>query len=449
MTSKIKHHDLTKHIIDYGISLGADQVEAYVIFGSVRSVQIERGSIRRFTDKSNSGLGIRLIKDKSIGMASTTIFSPDSIERTVKDAYALAKVSPPDQNFISLPNDVRQSHPVTDKFDKNISEMTIEDFTDILLESIQEASIRDDAVIGGNFAIGHGDRVIINSLGIERTSCQTSISGYLNVKLQDGDDVGNSSYYDAATTLKNFDHIKIGKTAGERAKKMLGSKKITTAVLPVLLDPESTYGTIASILANGINAFSVYNKTAFFIDKIGDKIASDKLNIIDDPFYPGGTDSASFDDEGVIPQKMILIKDGILQTYITDSYTAPLVNLENTGHASRGSFAARPTPAPYTLQIGNGDTSKDEMLEDMKEGILLISSSLNPIGRNPQISTQINQGFFVKDGDIVHPIKNAVIGSTVFDVYDKINVVSKETENRSGHIAPWMELLPLQISGGK
>ena len=449
MSSEIKHHELAKHIIDYGMSLGADQIEAYVIFGSVRSVQIERGTIRRFTDKSNSGLGIRLIKDKSIGMASTTIFTSDSIENTVKNAYSLAKVSPQDQDFISLPNDVRQTQSIPDKFDEDIAEMSIEDFTEILFESIQEATIREDVIIRGNFSTGFGERVIINSLGIERTSNQTSISGFLDVKLQNGDDVGNSYYYDAATTLKNFDHTKIGKIAGERAKKMLGSKKIVTSTLPVLLDPESTYGTIASILANGINAFSVYNKTAFFVDKIGDKIASDKLNIIDDPFYPGGIDSASFDDEGVIPQKLSLVKEGILQTYITDSYTAPLVNLENTGHASRGSFAARPSPAPYTLQIGSGNTSKDEMLEEMKEGILLISSSLNPIGKNPQISTQINQGFFIKNGEIVHPIKNAVIGSTVFDVYDKISAVSKETENRSGHIAPWMELLPQQISGGK
>ncbi len=449
MSSEIKHHDLAKHIINYGMSLGADQIEAYVIFGSVRSVQIERGSIRRFTDKSNSGLGIRVIKDKSIGMASTTIFTSDSVENTVKNAYSLAKVSPPDQNFSSLPNDTRQTQSISDKFDKDIAEMPVEEFTEILLESTQEATIRDDVIIRGNFNVGYGERVIINSLGTERTSNQTSISGFLDVKLQDGDDVGNSYYYDAATTLKNFDHIKIGKIAGERAKMMLGSKKITTATLPILLDPESTYGTIAPILANGINALSVFNKTAFFVDKIGDKIASDKLSVIDDPFYPGGTDSASFDDEGVIPQKLSLIKEGILQTYITDSYTAPLVNLENTGHASRGSFAARPSPAPYSLQIGNGNTSKDAMLEDMKEGILLLSSSLNPIGRNPQISTQINQGFFVKNGEIVHPIKNAVIGSTVYDVYDKINVVSKEIENRSGHIAPWMELLPLQVSGGK
>ena len=449
MSSEIKHHELAKHIINYGMSLGANQIEAYVVFGSVRSVQIERGSIRRFTDKSNSGLGIRVIKDKSIGMASTTIFTSDSVEKTVKDAYSLAKVSPPDENFRSLPNDTRQTKTISDKFDGNIAEMPVEDFTEILLEATQEASIRDDAAIRGNFNVGYGERVIINSLGTERASNQTSISGFLDVKLQDGDDVGNSYYYDAATTLKNFDHIKIGKIAGERAKMMLGSKKITTSTLPILLDPESTYGTIAPILANGINAFSVFNKTAFFVDKIGDKIASDKLSVIDDPFYPGGTDSASFDDEGVIPQKLSLVKEGILQTYITDSYTAPLVNLENTGHASRGSFAARPSPAPYTLQISSGKTSKDAMLEDMKEGILLISSSLNPIGRNPQISAQINQGFLVKDGEIIHPIKNAVIGSTVFDVCEKINDVSVETENRSGHIAPWIELLPLQVSGGK
>ncbi|MHA1516770.1 MAG: metallopeptidase TldD-related protein, partial [Candidatus Heimdallarchaeaceae archaeon] len=194
---------------------------------------------------------------------------------------------------------------------------------------------------------------------------------------------------------------------------------------------------------------SVFNRTAFFVDKIGDAIASSKLTIIDDPFIPEGTDSAGFDDEGVVPKKLILIENGILQTYITDSYTAPLVGLENTGHASRSSFASRPQPAPYTMKIKAGSVSKDELLADMKEGIYLMSSSIHSRGDNPQVSAQINQGFYVKDGEIQYPVKNAVIGCTIFEIFEKIENMSKETENRSGHEAPWILLSPLRVSGGK
>jgi PmbA protein len=442
-------HELAKYVVKFGHSLGADQVEAYTIFGSAKSVQIERGSIRRFTDTSNSGLGIRVIKDKAIGMASTTIFTKDSLEKSVKDAYSLALVSPPDSNFKSLPTDTREAPTVPGRYDKAIEEIDVEEFTELILESIQEATIRDDAIVSGNFNAGIGERYIINSEGIDRFATQTSVSGYLGVKIQDGDDIGNAYYYDAATLLKNFKHIKIGKESGIRAKKMLGSQKIDTASLPILLDPDSTYGTIDPILSSGINAFSVFNKTAFFVDKIGDSIASNKLSIIDDPFVPEGTDSAGFDDEGIVPKKLTLVEDGILQTYITDSYTAPLVGLENTGHASRGSFASRPRPAPYTMQIKAGTVSKDELLEDMKEGIYLMSSSIHSRGDNPQVSAQINQGFYVKDGELLYPVKNAVIGCTIFELFNKIENMSKETESRSGHEAPWMLLSPLQVSGGK
>ncbi len=449
MTSKEDLHELAEYIVKHGLSLGADQVEAYTLYGSAKSVQVERGSIRKFTDVSNSGLGIRIIKDKSIGMASTTIFTTESIENCVKNAYSLAKVSPPDPNFDSLPFDDKPSPEIPGRHDQAIIDLDVEEFTELILQSIQEAQIHENAVIGGNFTTGHGVRYIVNSLGIDRTSSQTSVSGYLGVKIAEGEDIGNAYYYDAATALSNFKHLKIGNVAGERAKKMLGSKKIETASLPVLLDPDSTYGTVEPILSNGINALSVFNRTAFFVDKIGDSIASEKLNITDDPFYPGGTDSSPFDDEGVVPKKLNLIENGMLQTYITDSYTAPLVGLENTGHASRGSFASRPRPAPYTLSIKPGTTSKDSLLSDMKEGVLMIASPLHSSGNNPQISAQINQGFLVKNGEILHPIKNAVIGCTVFDVYQKIDDLSKETENRSGHEAPWMLLEELQVSGGK
>lgn len=449
MSSEENLHDLAEYVIKYGTSLGADQVEAYTIFGSVRSIQIELGSIRRFTDTSNSGLGVRVIKDNAIGMASTTIFTEESLEKTIKDAYALAEVSPPDPNFKSLPYDPTTAPTISGRFDEAVAAISVEEFTDLILDSIQKATVRDDAIISGNFNAGIGERYILNSEGVDRFASQTSVSGYLGVKIQDGEDIGNAYYYDAATQMKNFDHIKIGTEAGLRAKKMLGSQKIETTSLPILLDPDSAYGTISPILSSGINAFSVFNRTAFFVDKIGDAIASSKLTMIDDPFIPEGTDSAGFDDEGVVPKKLTLVENGILQTYITDSYTAPLVGLENTGHASRSSFASRPQPAPYTMKIKAGSVSKDDLLADMKEGIYLMSSSIHSRGDNPQVSAQINQGFYVKDGEIQYPVKNAVIGCTIFEIFEKIENMSKETENRSGHEAPWILLSPLRVSGGK
>ena len=449
MSTEINLHELAEKVIKLGLSLGADQVEAYTIYGAARNVQLERGSIRRFTDVANSGLGIRVIKDKAIGMASTTIFSDESIENTVKDAFSLAKVSPPDENFNSLPEDNRSTPEIKDCFDQNIIDLSVEDFTQMILEGVQEAQVRDDAIIGGSFTAGNGERFIITSQGIDRFSKQTSITGYLSVKLQDGEDIGNAYYFDSSKVLADFDHIVVGKEAGKRAVNMLGSQKIESATLPILLDPDSSMGTIAPIISSGINAFNVFNRTAYFVDKIGDAIASDNLTITDDPFYPGGVDSSAFDDEGVIPNKLELVKDGILNTYITDSYTAPLVGLENTGHASRGSFATRPKPSTYSLDIKAGETAKDTLLEDLKEGILLIGSSIVDMSGNPQISAQINQGFYVKGGEIQYPVKNAMIGTTIFEVFEKIEDFSKEQQNRHGHKSPWMLLSPLQVSGGK
>ncbi len=449
MSSDHDLRKLAKHVIEHGLKLGADQVEAYALYGAAKSVQIERGAIRRFTDTSNSGIGVRVIKNKAIGMTSTTIFTPESIEKIVKDAYSLASISPPDPNFSSLPMDENTPPEIKNRYDPTIFDFSVEDYTELIIQSIDEARTRDDAIISGNFSAGYGERYIINSLGLDRKSASTSVSGYLSVKIQEGEDVGNAYYYDSTPLIKNFDYIKIGKEAAERAQKQLGSQKISTTTLPILLDPDSSYGTISTILANGINGFSVYNRTAFFVDKIGDRIAADTLNITDDPFYPGGTDSSAFDDEGVVSKKISLIKDGILQTFITDSYTAPLVGLENTGHASRGSFSSRPTPSPYSLKIGEGDVPKDELISDLKEGILLIGSPIFSMGDNPQISAQINQGYYVKDGEIQHPVKNAVIGGTVFEIYEKIQHLSKELQDRNGHISPWIQLEPMKISGGK
>ncbi|MHA1303294.1 MAG: TldD/PmbA family protein [Candidatus Heimdallarchaeaceae archaeon] len=442
--------DISKHAIDYGLSLGADQIETYAVYGFSRNVSLEKSAISRFTETATSGIGVRVIKNGSIGMSSTTIFTMEEVENIVKNAYSLAKVSKPDPNFKSLPTDERTIPEIPELYDENVKALSVEDFSTLMLESVEQAKIREDVNIKGSFSLGFGKRLILNSLGLERFAQSTSIGGFLSVKIEEGDDVGNAFYYDTSNTLKAFEHLKIGEEAGERAQKMLGAQKIESASLPILFDPESTYGTISSIIGQGVNAFGVINKTAFFIDKIGDSIASDILSIIDDPFYPGGVDSTPFDDEGIVPkEKLTIVENGILQSYVTDSYTAPLVGLENTGHASRSSFASRPIPSLYALQIKEGDATKDEMLSEMKEGIFLLGSSITPGGANPTISAQINQGFYVKDGEILHPVKNVVIGTTVFELLGKIQLLSKERENKKGHIAPWMLTDKLTISGGK
>ncbi|MHA1416328.1 MAG: TldD/PmbA family protein [Candidatus Heimdallarchaeaceae archaeon] len=442
--------DLAKHALDYGLSLGAEEIEIYAVKGFSRTVQLEKSAISRFSETSGSGIGVRIFKNKAVGMSSTTIFTKENIEKTVKNAFSLSKISQPDPKFQSLPSDDRPIPDIKDLYDEAVENLSVEEFTDLMLQSVEEGKIEKDVIIGGNYGLGKLERLILNSQGIERWCKATSISGYLSVKIEKEDDLGVAYYYDSSNTLKQFDYLKIGKEAGIRAKKMLGAKKIETKSLPILLDPESTYGTLGSIIAQGVNAFNVINKTSFFIDKIGDKIATEKLTIIDDPFYPGGTNSTRFDDEGVVPQeKTVLVKDGILQTYVTDSYTAPLVGLENTGHASRGTFSSRPVPSVYALQIQEGEISKDSLLEELKEGIFLLGSSIHPSGDSPTISSQINQGFYVKDGEIVHPVKNAVIGGNIFELLNSITYFSKEIENRKGQIAPWMLIENLKVSGGK
>ena len=78
-----------------------------------------------------------------------------------------------------------------------------------------------------------------------------------------------------------------------------------------------------------------------------------------------------------------------------------------------------------------------------------MDSAIISMGDNPRISAQINQGFYVKNGEIQYPVKNALIGTTVFEILQSIEYVSKEVENRHGRIAPWIQLSPLQVSGGR
>ena len=126
--------DLAEYIIKTGLSMGADQVEAYIVYGNLRSIQLERGAIMHFTDTSSSGVGIRIAKNKAIGMSSTTIFTKEKIEEAVKEAYSLARVIPPDPHFESFPLDNTPAPDIEGLNDPAILNLEVADFVNIIEE---------------------------------------------------------------------------------------------------------------------------------------------------------------------------------------------------------------------------------------------------------------------------------------------------------------------------
>ena len=148
--------------------------------------------------------------------------------------------------------------------------------------------------------------------------------------IRNGEDVGSFYDFDSARSLDDFDPEGIGRSAAVEAEKFLGARKLDTARLPVILGPlagHSLFGTIAG----NLDAESVLRGRSFMAGKVGQKIASDIVSITDDPWIPGGFSSRIVDGEGYPTKPLVLVENGIFQTYLYGSYSAGKAGVENTG----------------------------------------------------------------------------------------------------------------------
>src|SRR5262249_37384417 len=159
---------------------------------------------------------------------------------------------------------------------------------------------------------------------------------------------------------------KVGRKAGERAVARLNPRKVATRKVPVVFDPRVA-GSLIGHLASAINGSAIARKTSFLKDKLGQQIFSAGIRIIDDPLRRRGLRSRPFDAEGVAGERIALIDDGVLKTWLLDSTTARELDLATTGHAQRGVSSA-PSPGATNLHLEPGTQSPQQLIADIKDG---------------------------------------------------------------------------------
>ena len=175
-------------------------------------------------------------------------------------------------------------------------------------------------------------------------------------------------WYSVARTLSKLDSPeKVGKIAAERTIRRLGAKKVKTAKVPIVFDPMVSTSILEHIF-EGINGDSVYRGASFLAGKLGQKIAGDNVTIIDDGTIPGGFGTSPFDGEGIPTRRTIVIENGVLKSYLLNTYTAKKLGLQTTANASRG-LAGTPGIGPGNYFLQAGSKSPKDLIGEIKEGL--------------------------------------------------------------------------------
>ena len=229
------------------------------------------------------------------------------------------------------------------------------------------------------------------------------------------------------------------------AKSSLNSKPIETDNYNVVLD----YYAATGLLQTFITAFdgeNVARGRSILKDKIGTEIVNPSLSIIDNPLLEKGMNTTRCDGEGSVSETTELIKDGVLNSFIYDIYTANKEGVKTTSNGYRGSYLSTPMISPSNLEF-KFDEMKD--LSEIKKGVLTTSvlgaHTANPISGD--FSVEANNAFKIENGEITEPINKAMISGNIFEIMKQVEGLKSEIKQYGSFILPKLLVHDLRVVG--
>jgi PmbA protein len=236
----------------------------------------------------------------------------------------------------------------------------------------------------------------------------------------------------------------IGAEAGRRAVQRIGARKIASTAAPVIFENRGA-GSVLSPLIGAISGPSIARGVSFLKDKLGQQLFAKGVTITDDPHRRRGLGSSPWDDEGVANEKRAIIDDGVLTTWLLNSAAARQLDLETTGHASRG-LAGPPGVGPSNMTLEPGGKDLAGLMRDAGAGLLVTSMFGPSLNGNTGDWSVGCSGFWFENGEIAYPVNEVTVAGNLIDIYSRI-VPGSDLEFRGAHNTPSLLVDKLFIAG--
>lgn len=437
---------IVENLTKCAIKKGADQAEAFAQRVESREVWIESNKFKTVKSAPSQGIGLRIIRKNALGFASISSLEDRFFDELCEEALAIAKANLNDKHLI-IPEASVLSY-LKDLYDPKLAALQLKEVISkakLLLETARGYDKRVTVDSGGVF-VNVGEKAVSNSNGLKAYEAETSISTLIMGMARDKDEVSSFSMeFDGALDLSKIKIEQTAKKFAENVIRSLGARPVKSFKGTVLFSPNAVAETLLFPVIFGINSQNVQKGMSRLSGKLGSQIASKILSIEDNGILEGGLSSSTFDREGQPHQKTVIAEDGILKTYLYNSYTAKKDNKRSTGHAS-GSYRSLPGIGTTNLVIREGSGTKKDLIKEIKEGILVtrFSGNSNPI--NGDFSGTVKGGFYIKNGKLDHPITNTMIAGNVFEAILNITSVSKETQKVFSNILPYITVEGISIT---
>jgi PmbA protein len=236
----------------------------------------------------------------------------------------------------------------------------------------------------------------------------------------------------------------VGRTAGARAVRKLGGRKVKSAQVPVIFDPRVARGLVSHALG-AINGSAIARGTSFLKDAMGTEVFGPHVDIIEDPHRHRGPRSKPCDAEGLPNRRRQLFDNGVLMTWILDLRASRQLKLEPTGHAARGAGSA-PSPAATNVYMAAGMQTPKALMSDIRQGLYvtdLVGQGVNGVTGDYSRGAV---GFWIENGELTYPVNEVTIAGNLKAMFRRTTPAS-DLEFRYGVDAPTVRIDGMSLAG--
>lgn len=399
----------------------AEEAEVFMVSSEETPVEFETNRLKHIQSKQSTNVALRIVKNGRIGYATTT--RVDDIENLIANAVATAEFGT--TAHFTLPS--LTSYPNIEVFDPDVEKVTQERMAELgqgMIDALTKHTPELICEAAVTRIIAYVS--IINSRGgqarYRQSAFTTAIEGQL---IRDTDMLFVGEHWSSChPLLEPGDIIRAVLQQLEWAREQAS---VPTRSLPVIFTPHGIASAFAGPIIAAFNGKTVLEGASPIAKKLGKGVFDKRLSLRDDPTIDYRPGSSPCDAEAVPSEATPLITEGTVSSFYYDLQTAALAKTRSTGNGHR-SQGGQPSPLPSALVVTPGDATFDDMLHDIKEGLvveqLMGATQGNILGGD--FSGNVLLGYKVEGGQIVGRVKDTMVAGNVYELLKQVAAIGSD-----------------------
>ncbi|MBI4255965.1 MAG: TldD/PmbA family protein [Candidatus Rokubacteria bacterium] len=441
--------DLLVDVLKRAVAKGATAADGFLAEDSHFSASVRLGELETVTHARDQRLSLRVFAGRASAAASTSDFSRASLERLVDEATMLAKITAEDPCAgLPEPGELIACVPDLAIEDTSGGEPAPEEKIEIA-RRCEAAALESDPRVTNSEGAEYYDRrtryAYATSLGFAEGYRTTSFGISVSPVAARNGEMQRDYWYSTARKRSGLeDPAAVGRIAAHRAVRRLGARKIKTVEVPVIFDAE-TAATLVRSAASAASGPSLYRRASFLLDRLGTKIAAPGVTIVDDALIPGGLGSRPFDGEGLAGGRTVLVREGVLESYLLDTYSARKLGMRSTHHAARDGGGVAVSTSNLMLLAGTAKPA--DLIASVKSGFYvteLIGFGVNGVTGDYSRGAV---GLWIENGELAYPVEEVTVAGNLKEMFAAIDGVGDDLVLRDRTASPTLKIGRMVVAG--